>query len=704
MKKTTLVIVILLTTLMVNAQVLLVRENFQDWAVQATAGSYTKTKMLADGTTNGTFTSSSLIVDPVASIGSAGTAVGNGNPSVGRVQIAGTTSALELPQLPSIGVVNIKMNPGTSPNGYKLQVYDGVTPWADIAGTTTAGDKNIIKLFTYNLTYASPTKIRIVANQGGSVSLWDVEVYSYPGGTTLTSPTNANATSVTANGFTANWNSVNNAVGYDVNVYLGTNLVNTTYVSGSTSTNAPITGLSAGFVYTFNVVAKGGLTTYFNSIASVSSSTFTTLDPYAANTINTNFSDGTWGTIIPTPTANLPATGSFPSSTVNGFELVKSVFYGSISTDPRGVIRTNVARIDKNTYGGMLTFPTVNSLEQLEIHVIGSDTKTFLLKAYNPATFAWESAGSGTYTITGSNENIFLINISKSVPTKFRIENNTTSSLNVVQVITRTTALTALTAPTILQASNVIGGGFTANWTPVDANATGYRVTVLNYAKYLNKSFIITGQTSNSLAINGLDSAAICTYQVSSLGDATHLDSYLSTTSTPSILLKLGVPTMGVASSITTNGFTANWTPVLSATNYDVLVYQGLNLINTTNVLGQATSSLVIIGLQSNTTYTYKVIAKNGIVAFNSDLSNSSADITTTVTGFSNIESNDFIKLIDKTIMSSETGNFEIFNLRGIKMLDVKATNKVNINLAKGLYIVKFSAKDGKQIIQKINI
>ena len=112
MRKITLFI-IGLVSYAVNAQVVLIQENFQNWTAQATSGAYTITKTLADGTTNGTFSADKLIVAPAQSIGGAGTATGNASPSTGRVVVGSTAGYLELPTLPTVGQILIKANIGT---------------------------------------------------------------------------------------------------------------------------------------------------------------------------------------------------------------------------------------------------------------------------------------------------------------------------------------------------------------------------------------------------------------------------------------------------------------------------------------------------------------------------------------------------------------------------------------------------------------
>ena len=89
---------------------------------------------------------------------------------------------------------------------------------------------------------------------------------------------------------------------------------------------------------------------------------------------------------------------------------------------------------------------------------------------------------------------------------------------------------------------------------------------------------------------------------------------------------KLTTPTVGVATAITTTGFTANWTPVANAIGYTITVYQGFTLVGTYDIAGQASASLPIVGLTTNTSYTFTVIAKGDDVTWrNSDESAKSA-------------------------------------------------------------------------------
>ncbi len=93
---------------------------------------------------------------------------------------------------------------------------------------------------------------------------------------------------------------------------------------------------------------------------------------------------------------------------------------------------------------------------------------------------------------------------------------------------------------------------------------------------------------------------------------------------------QLPAPTIGSASNVAAESFTANWTAVPNAVGYAINVYEGVNLQGTYNVDGETTEIHTIKGLWVNTTYTYKVIAKgDGTINSDSDESTASTEFTT---------------------------------------------------------------------------
>jgi hypothetical protein len=357
----------------------------------------------------------------------------------------------------------------------------------------------------------------------------------------LIAPAIGTVSDINATGFTANWTAVANAVSYDVKVYnSGATLISTTNITGEASNSLAITGLSNFTIYNYKVTAIGDVN-YANSDISSVSANFITLDPAAVNTISTNFNDGTWGT----PLASVPTvSGTFGSSTVNGFTLTNTCLTESSAKGPKGESHTNRISFDKQNTGAMVTLPTLNSVSQIEIHATsGSAGNGFFLQEYVPSSNSWVAVGANyVYELASKNsglDSIYIIPISRNVQTKFRIGNFASGSLNLYQVITRTTNPALLARPTVNAASGITGSGFTASWIPV-TYATGYKVKVYKSStagvasSTVRNTYTVSGQATSSYAVVNADTALnALTYKVQAIGnaDVDYSDSYNSSAS-----------------------------------------------------------------------------------------------------------------------------------------------------------------------------
>ncbi|NDP21552.1 MAG: hypothetical protein GZ091_10790, partial [Paludibacter sp.] len=347
----------------------------------------------------------------------------------------------------------------------------------------------------------------------------------------LTTPTTSAATSLSSTGFTANWTAVANASSYDVKVYQNGTYIKTTNASGQSASSVAITGLSNFLTYTYTVTAKGDVTNYGDSDPSAAQSA-TTLDPNTVASINANFADGTWSAIG----------SSYANVSTNGFDFALAnlnniTYYGS-----KGESHSTNVGLDNKTNGGKMTLPTVNSVAQIEIHALtGTAERTFALKEFNKTTGAYDLVATYTYNTASKIQNldsVYIINISRTSPTKFRIENSGYGGMNVMQVIVRSSATTLISTPTVNSVTNIIGGGFTANWNTV-ANATGYRIVVTGSGK-VRYVYTASGQSTSSYNVTGTDSISSARVRVSALcdGDVNYSDSYLSLSSAAFSVLK----------------------------------------------------------------------------------------------------------------------------------------------------------------------
>lgn len=80
-------------------------------------------------------------------------------------------------------------------------------------------------------------------------------------------------------------------------------------------------------------------------------------------------------------------------------------------------------------------------------------------------------------------------------------------------------------------------------------------------------------------------------------------------------------------------------------------------------------------------------------------------NVLITPTGNKEIEANKiFISSIGKSIVTSEEGTLNVFNLAGAQVLLSKTTGKLETTLNKGLYLVRFISVDGKVQSAKVEI
>ncbi|MBP1675449.1 MAG: hypothetical protein H6Q20_8 [Bacteroidetes bacterium] len=157
----------------------------------------------------------------------------------------------------------------------------------------------------------------------------------------------------------------------------------------------------------------------------------TTNPSTAVDKISTDFGDGTWGTVATTTYTS----GSYPSSTINGFNLVKAFLYTGSVTCETGETHTNRILLDKNSQGAAIEFPALKTVGEVEIHAAtGSEAMSFRLETWDNNT--WTTLG--TYITRKSPDSIYVIPVLKNVETKLRIANNTGSGLYIYKIVSRT--------------------------------------------------------------------------------------------------------------------------------------------------------------------------------------------------------------------------------------------------------------------------
>lgn len=449
--------------------------------------------------------------------------------------------------------------------------------------------------------------------------------------TPLSTPTGITTTSTGSSSFSASWDAVAGAASYSVKTYIGgTNLINTTNVASGTSTT--VSGLMSGLDYTYKVIAIGDGVTNGDSPASSPISVSTT---GKVASITTDFSDiASWGS----PTATVPATGAFPSSTLNGFNLNAALLTTNTYKGPKGESHTNRISLDKLTALGSVTLPTVNSVSQLEIHFnMGTALNTINVKEYNPSNNTWTLVGTYTYEQAykdASLDQILVIPFaSPHTNAKFRIENNSSGACSIYQIITRTTNPTLLTTVTNGVADAIEATSATLNWTPVSNANGGYKV-------YLYKSttlqsgypISVSGQSSGNTTISGITPNTVYNYKVQAIGngDVDFSDSYLSTTSFFTTVNSFSVSGTTSAASLTTLDASSN----VSISNGSTLNIDALKSVNSVTV--DAGGKLNIAAGNPLTVGTLTLKADKDITTFSSKID--AAITATTVRFFKTID------------------------------------------------------------------
>ncbi|MDD3319853.1 MAG: T9SS type A sorting domain-containing protein [Paludibacter sp.] len=78
--------------------------------------------------------------------------------------------------------------------------------------------------------------------------------------------------------------------------------------------------------------------------------------------------------------------------------------------------------------------------------------------------------------------------------------------------------------------------------------------------------------------------------------------------------------------------------------------------------------------------------------------------VKTGTTGIEDVNSLEFVTISGKSIISTQTGSFKVYNLTGELLLSKLNVSRVDTNLSSGLYILQFTGVDGISSSKKIMI
>lgn len=236
--------------------------------------------------------------------------------------------------------------------------------------------------------------------------------------------------------------------------------------------------------------------------------------------------------------------------------------------------------------------------------------------------------GYNNKTVTGTNDAV--TGLTPSTAYKYRVRAVSASSVlsaNSNEISVSTGALPL--APVAIAASAISSTGFTANWNAV-TGATGYRLDVSadNFVTFISGfNDRAVGTTSN--AVTGLTGNTTYQYRVRAINangvSANSNVINVITTTAPQ------PPVAIAASSISSQGFTANWNAVPGATGYrlDVSADNFVTLITGFNDKSVTGTSDLVQGLNPSTAYRYRVRAVN---ANGTSINSNIIEVTTSAT------------------------------------------------------------------------
>jgi hypothetical protein len=494
----------------------------------------------------------------------------------------------------------------------------------------------------------------------------------------LDTPSVGTASSVTSSGFTANWTAVANAISYDVQVYQGASLLKTTNFSGQSTSSGSITGLFAVTPYTYKVVAKGDGVNYSDSDPSSASADITT------TVFTENFA---------TATLDQPLEGYnfWAMSTNTSWQAGASPLIGATPLVYPGYPGSNtghVAVISKDN-----TARSSVKLTSLAPLADGTAVYASLLVKIDDAS------ASGLREFFALNQSMAEFTRARVSAEHFPDDNTVKFAVGKASAKSNPSAAfsDADTHLLVFKYDKIAGSNNDKLSLYINPDLT------LSESEQANAIVDYEDATQTDWTANPPHLLIRQTGIGAKLGSFRVGNTWEQVIPAPNVPL-LAAPTVGVASSIISTGFTANWTPVANATGYKVFVYQGSTVVSTKTVSGQATESVSITGLTSDKTYTYKVLALgDGYQNYaDSYLSGASAEFIISFTSATESASTLKLTVSGKSIRASEVGNFEIYSLQGAKVYQRKNADVAETELHKGIYILQFTHENGKQTTQKI--
>ncbi len=476
-------------------------------------------------------------------------------------------------------------------------------------------------------------------------------------------PFATDASNVSSTSFTANWNDVPGAIGYQLDVSSDDFA---TFLSFNVSGLSQIVvGLTPGTLYQYRVSAFTYLGTWENSnvitVTTLAASIFEPIAIAATSlsqlgfTSNWNSVSGATSYQLDISTDNfatfLPgynsATVTGTSQIVTGLTAgtsyqyrVRAITSSGTSSNSNLINVTTLSTVaapvataatSVSTTGFIANWNSVSGATSYQLD-ISTDNFTTFLTSYN------------SKTETGTSQIVTGLTAGASYQYRVRAiaSSGTSSNSNVISV---TTLTSTVPAPVATTATSVSSTGFIANWNNV-SGATGYRLDIStdNFTTFLT-GYNSKIETGTFQVVTGLTSNTSYQYRVratTSLGTSSN-SNVVSVSTSPS---PIAAPVAAAASNISSTSFTANWNSVAGATGYqlDISTDNFTTFLTGYNSKIETGTTQVVSGLTLGATYQYRVRASNALV------NSTNSNVITTVTSTKSSQTISFNSIPDVAI------------------------------------------------------
>lgn len=482
------------------------------------------------------------------------------------------------------------------------------------------------------------------ANAGGTSSNSNV-IKVTTGLKSPNAPVATEATSVTATGFTANWDASDEATGYFIDV--STTKTFSSLVPGYNNKSvgnvlsSAVTGLTAGTTYYYRVrAANAGGTSENSNIITIATGIMVPDAPMAAGATSvtqTSFYAG-WSTVAGATGYYLDvSTNSAFSSFLpdyNNKDVGNQVSYHVIELTPGTTYYYRLRAYNAGGTSGNSNIIMVTTGLNPPDAPLATEATSITATGFSAN---WNASGEATgYYLDVSTSNTFSSFVTgysnKSVGNvlssavsglaagttyyyRIRAANagGTSSHSNIISL---TTTLEVPGAPVATAATSVTTTGFSANWNSVTGAAEYY----LDVSSTNEFTSFISGYGNLSVGnvltstVSGLISGATYYYRVRA-SNAGGTSSHSNIISITTAIAVPDAPVATEATSVTFTGFTANWNAVAGTTEYFLDVSTTIDFSSfLTGFTNKSMGSLLtspVSGLTSGTTYYYRVRAAN---------------------------------------------------------------------------------------------